>query len=496
MQITVDLDELWYGDGHLPFPKQQQFLFDPHTEDGCPFYQGWLGGRGSGKSVGLGRKGFQLSLLNPGIEGDPKPVMGALMARSMTELQLKLLPHFEEACDDFRRATGITWRRNYDTDLQVMTFANGSGLYLLSYNDTATLNRMARGLTLAWIVVDELMWGGTVSSNDFIRAAVACIRDPRANHKCLVWGSSPNGLRGIAKKHHVNYGSKNWYLVHTTARDNPYLKGEDIDRLAEGLSKAEYEQEILGVCLQPGNVVFHEFAEDRHVVAFAPSHRHRNLVGIDWGKGHAYVCAVQVSEDGRWYVWREKKVTDTTPLRFQEDVKAFVEGVKETTRRPIYLMACDRSPKSQRNWLKNMYEDECEAGVRYLSKRRAQAIEWGLNCISGMLDPVVGEPRLYLSASLSASIDDATMGLRGAFTEYVNVQFRAPDGEMITIDVPSKKTNADHPMDALRYLICNSVNEEVLHGGHKLPVFLDESSPVDEEEEGGRPRNGERAIWS
>lgn len=493
MRVEIDLNELWYGEDQVPFPKQQQFLFDPFSKDGCPFYIGWLGGRGAAKSVGLGRMALILSMLNGAPEGDPKPVMGGMMARSMTEVQLKVLPHFDAACDDLRREYGITWRKNYDTDLQLMTFANGSGMYLLSYNDLATLNRMARGLNLAWIVVDELMWGGAVSSNAFIKAAVAAIRDPRALYKCLVWGSSPNGLRGIAKKHHNYFGSENWYLVHSTAHDNPHLNPEDIARLAEGLSRAEYEQEIEGICLQPGNVVFGEYSEERHLVAFTPSSRNRNLIGVDWGKGHAYICAVQVSEDGRWYVWRELKVTDTTRLRFRADVERFVDEVEEETGRPIFMMACDRSPRSERNWLMNRYDDECEAGVRYLNKRQAQRIDWGLNCISGMLDPVIGDPRLYLAASLSASIEDATMGLRGAFTEYVNVTFRAPDGEMITIDQPSKKTNADHPMDSLRYLVCTSVTEEVLHGGHKLPSFLDESSPV-EEDEGGRP--SQRRIWS
>lgn len=490
MQISVDLNGLWYGPGKKPFPKQQQFLFDPFTDEGCPFYIGWNGGRGSGKSVALGRMAFLLSLLNPGVEGDPKPVMFAMMGRSMTELQLKLLPHFEDACADFRRLTGIQWLRNYDSDLQVMTFANGSGCYLLSYNDLATLNRMARGLTLAAIVVDELMWGGTVSSNDFVKAALACLREPRAQRKALVWGSSPNGLRGIAKKHSVNFGSPNWYLVQSTAHDNPYLDANDIARMAEGLSKSEYEQEILGKCLQPGSAVFQEFDEARHVVAFTPSTRNRNLIGIDWGKGHAYVCAVQVSEDGRWYVWKERKVTDTTRLRFREIIIEFVDEVEVETGRPIFMFACDRAVKSERNWLHNMYDDQAEAGVRYLNKRRAIAIDWGLNCISGMLDPVVGEPRLYLAASLSSSIEDATMGIRGAFTEYVNVQFRAPDGEMITIEVPSKKTNADHPMDTLRYLICTSVDEVVLHGGHKLPVYLDESSPLADEDEERRETRG------
>jgi len=488
--LSVDFDPLatWYG--KVRFPKQEQMLFDPHGPDGCPFWQGFLGGRGASKTFTAGRKTWLLSALNPTPEGDTRRVMIAMMGRSMTEVQQKMLPPFYEACADFRRATGVQWITGYDTDLQEIYFANGSGMYLLSYNDMGTLNRMGRGLNLAAVIVDELMWGSGVSSDAVVKTITPAIRDPRAKHKCFVWFSSPNGLRGIAKKHKNHFGDPNWFLVHATARDNPYMLDEDIARLSEGLSKSEIQQEIDGICLQPGAAVFHEFDEDRHIIPWRWSSRCRNVIGIDWGKGHAYICAIQVTEDGRWIVAAERKVTDTTRLRFRKVVEEFVEEVKDASNREIFMMACDRAVKSERNWLTNRFDDEVEAGVRYLTKKRQQRIDWGLNCISGMLDPVIGDSRLFLAASLSSSTDDAAMGLRGAFTEYVNVQYRAPDGELITIDEPSKKTNADHPMDALRYAICCSVDEEVLHGGHLLPV-LDESSPTEhDDEDGGRDSEG------
>lgn len=489
--VELDYQRLWYS--QVPFLKQQQFLFDPHGPDGCPMYQGTHGGRGSGKTGALGRKAYLLSLLNPGERGRA-PVMGAIMGRSMSEVEVKILPWLWEALGDVKRETGVEWLKSHDSDSQQLRFANGSGCYLISYGDRATLERMGRGLTLAWCIADELMRCPAVSSEDVLTVMAPALRDPRARHRCFAWGSSPNGLRGIVRRHYNAYqrGDKNWFLVHTTCHDNPHLKPEDIARIKAGLSDAMWQQEGLGICLQPGHVVFHEYDEDIHVVKRAWSEHARTLIGIDWGTGHAYVCTVQVTEDGVWTVMDERKVTDTTRLRFRRVVEDFVSSVRKRCGGDVFMMACDRAVKSERNWLMNRYESECEAGVRYLSERQDQALDWGLAAISGMLQPSEGEPRLFLSASLSPTTEDAVMGMRGAFQEYVRAQFRADTGELVTSDRPSKKTNADHQLDALRYLVCCSADEELLHGGHRVPYLTEDTGAYhgsdDDEDDGPRFR--------
>lgn len=483
---------MWYG--RIPFPKQEQFIFDPHGPDGCPMFQGWLGGRGSAKTTGLARKAHLLSVMNPGETGSGRPVMGAIMGRSMTEVEQKILPWLWEAHGDLKRETGITWLKTADSDSQVLRFANGSGCYLLSYGDRATLERMGRGLTLAWCCTDELMRCPAVSSDDHMTVMVPALRDPRARQRAYVWVSSPNGLRGVTRRHYHGKlkNDPNWYLTHSTCFDNPYLLPADIERIKAGLSEAMWEQEGLGICLQPGHVVFHEYDDDLHVRPWAWSEYARTLIGIDWGLSHAYVCAVQVTEDGEWHVCDERKVTDTTRLRFRRVVEKFVDDVKDKCGGEIYMMACDRAVKSERAWLENKYDSECEAGVQYLSERQDQRIDWGLAAISGMLAPMDGDPRLFLSASLSATTDEATMGMRGAFQEYVRAQFKADTGELVTSDKPSKKTNADHQIDALRYLICCSAGEELLHGGHKIPYLTEDTGAHrgtdDEDDDNDRPR--------
>lgn len=486
--VELDYERMWYAG--KPFPKQQQFLFDPHGPDGCPMYQGWLGGRGSGKTGGLGRKAFLLSTLNPGERGRA-PVMGAIMGRSMTEVEVKILPWLWEALGDVKRETGVTWLKSHDSGTQELRFANGSGAYLLSYGDRATLERMGRGLTVAWVIADELMRCPAVTSDDVLTVMAPALREPRARHRTFAWGSSPNGLRGITRRHYnaKMKGDPNWYLVHSTCFDNPYLRDEDIARIKAGLSDAMWLQEGLGVCLQAGHVVFHEYDEDKHVRPWTWSEHARTLIGIDWGTSKAIVIAVQVTEDGDWYVTDERKVTDTTRLRFRSTIERFVDEVREKCGGEIYMMACDRAVKSERNWLVNRYESECEAGVRYLSERQDQALDWGLAAISGMLAPMEGEPRLFCAASLSPTTEDATMGVRGAFQEYVRAQFRSDTGELVTSDKPSKKTSADDPIDALRYLICTSADEEVLHGGHRVPYLTEDTGAYQGgEDDDERPR--------
>ena len=61
---------------------------------------------------------------------------------------------------------------------------------------------------------------------------------------------------------------------------------------------------------------------------------------------------------------------------------------------------------------------------------------------------------------------------------YTYATFRTETGEVVLTSTPSKRTNADHPIDALRYAICCSAFDERLHGGKTLPYLdLDTHGP-------------------
>ena len=55
---------------------------------------------------------------------------------------------------------------------------------------------------------------------------------------------------------------------------------------------------------------------------------------------------------------------------------------------------------------------------------------------------------------------------------YTYQRVRMDSGDLVATNTPSKKNNADHPIDALRYALCSSRRMIELHGGSRLP-FID-----------------------
>ena len=467
---TFDLRDFWYSD--KPFPVQERFVFEAHSDDGCPMHQGLCGGRGLGKTKGFGRKLLVLALLNS--SGDPQnPVWGAIFGRDLKEVHQKLLPPLLADIADIKRRTGIDWTPRIVKGEQVLHFPFGTSVYLLSYSKRDQLEK-ARGYNLAFAGFDEVELSG-IAAEDILGIITPAIRDERAKHKCLFWTSTPNGLRGFVKVHHDAYeaGDPEYWLVTGTSYDNPYQSRAEIRRRTSRLSKRLYLQEYLGVVLQPLNVVFGEYSESRHLVRYRWSPYDKTIIGVDWGTSHAYICAIKVDDGGRWVVAKERKVVDTTPVRFRRDVVAFVDEVRRLDGgRSAYLMTCDPAVDSEKRWLVAKYSSECEAGVLCLEKTAERSVLWGLHLMSSMLDPIEEAPRLLVSDELPATTSDAEMGFRGALATYAYAQIRNDMGELITTNEPSKKNNADHPIDTVRYLVCVSRYMEELHGGQAM-AFID-----------------------
>lgn len=479
--IDIDLHHHWYcRPGRKRHPQQERFIFAPHGPWGCPRYQGDSGGRGLGKSFALSRKAQVLAILNAPIEAGP-PVWGALFGRTMKEVHHKLLPIIYQDAAEIREAYGVDMMPRLNKEDQTLHWPNGSSAYILSYEDPKELNK-TRGYNLGWAVIDEADQHNTVSTDQLLAVVNFAVRDPRAKHQCICWASSANGLRGFHRLHHEAWLRKdrNFFLVGGTIFDNPYFDRAAVELMRSGTSKRLWLQEGLGVCLTPRNVVFGEYSEKHHVRPYRwdTDGDTRLVIFVDWGTSHAYVGAAQVNTAGRWVVCAERKEVDTTYPRFRKIVEEFVRDcVRRAGGNQPYLMAGDGAVRSEMLWLKNTYQAVCEGGVWQLPKDWEQRIDWGLALISSMLDPANGtKPRLYFASDLSPSTDDSVMGMRGAMVSYTYATFRTEVGEVVLTGTPSKRNNADHPIDALRYAICCSAFDAQLHGGKTLP-FLDIDTP-------------------
>ncbi len=475
-RIILDLWRYWYGPDPVTgksrrHPKQERWIFGPMRRDGCAAYQGLLAGRRFGKTIALVRKAIVLLLLNP---GDPEnPCWGGIYGRTRREAEKRIIRPMLAELRALRRDLGLDLAPRWDKQNQEIHFANGGAILIGSYGKGDSLENQ-RGDTLGWAIVDEIE-RSFMSADDILAVIGVAISDNRARWSAFCWASSPNGLQGMPRLHHEAWqrGDETYYLVTATILDNPFLSPRQVQNIKRGLSRRMWQQEGLGVCLSPQHVVFVEYDEQRHVIPYEWDRDHLTVIGIDWGTSHAYICAFKVDPDGRWVVAREQKVTETTAPRFRDIVQEFIADCRwRDGGRAPHLIACDGAVKSERRWLKNVYQGD--SLVTWLKKDAEQEIGWGLRLISYMLDPATEdrETSLYFASTLDATTDEHNMGLRGAMLMYTYHRIRAENGELVSTNDPSKKNNADHPIDALRYALCRSRKYPELHGGKRLP-FID-----------------------
>lgn len=485
-RIVLDLWAYWYGPDPVTgksrrHPIQERYIFGPIRRDGCAGYQGLLAGRRFGKTVALYRKAVLLLLLNPGDPDDP--VWGGIYGRTRREAEKRIVRPMLRELRAIRRDLGIDLAPRWDKANQEIHFANGAAVLIGSYGKNDSLENQ-RGDTLGWAIVDEIE-RSFMSADDILSVISVAISDHRARWSCFCWASSPNGLRGMPRMHHEAWqrGDREFFLVTGTIRDNPYLKQRQIETIKSGLSYRMWMQEGLGICLSPQHVVFVEYDEERHVIDYEWSRDDLTVVSCDWGTSNAYICAFKVDDTGRWVVAREQKVVEVSAQRFRDIVATFIaECAYLDGGRLPRLITCDGAVKSERRWLKNAYGQDTT--VRWLRKDAEQGISWGLNLVSFMLEPAAANDdsgnetapmrgtKLFFARDLDPTTDEMLMGMRGAMVMYTYHRVRMESGDLVATNEPSKKNNADHPIDALRYALCCSRRMDELHGGRRLP-FID-----------------------
>ncbi len=431
----------------------------------------FLGGRGTGKTYALALKALWLALRNPGrTEARMRHyVAGAIMGRTARELNDKIEPYLLEHISRFRAATGINLLQSYSAKHQRYTLINGAQIFKISYGRADSL-RKARGYTLAWCCIDEIEHA-EVHSKAAFEIVSACLRHPLAAEQVFAIASTPAGLRGLTALFvkMIRAEHPDFYAQTATVFDNPYVSDAFRRRLQDGCSPRMWKQEGLGKILRPTEVIFGNYDPVKHVVKcewMADSHV---VVGIDWGEAHAYVCVIQVDRlTGRWYVMGERKVEDSSRPEFRRIVQREIEALP----RVPYMIAADRAVRSENNWLRGTYGDRVEGGIRTCKSREHQRVMWGVGAVSYMLEPGDSSRRLFLSDTLSAHLETAGRGLRGAFINYRFKKARNQWGEYTVTNNPEVNSANCHPIDALRYCVVCGAYDEELHGGRPLPYAI------------------------
>ena len=138
-------------------------------------------------------------------------------------------------------------------------------------------------------------------------------------------------------------GDKNYYALHFTLDDNPYVDEDYKQRIRDSLSGLFYKRNYLGLwCLAEG-AIFDFFDRHTHVVNRPPTAAEYWIAGIDYGVVNAFACVLVGVNSGKYsqtgkrmwvekeYYWDpKKKGRQKTNSEFAEDLQEFLEpyGVK------------------------------------------------------------------------------------------------------------------------------------------------------------------------
>lgn len=136
----------------------------------------------------------------------------------------------------------------------------------------------------------------------------------------------------------ADQGNKNYYQLHFTLEDNPFVNQEYKNRLRDSLSGLFYKRNYLGLwCLAEG-AVFDFFDRKIHVVRQPPRAAEYWVAGIDYGTSNSFACSLMGVSTGRYeqtgisrwiekeYVWdSHKEGRQKTNSEYADDVQEFLE---------------------------------------------------------------------------------------------------------------------------------------------------------------------------
>lgn len=236
-------------------------------------------------------------------------------------------------------------------------------------------------------------------------------------------------------------GDPNYYSLHFTLDDNPFLEESYKRRIKNSVSGVFYKRNYLGLwCLAEG-AVFDFFEKDLHVVKRPPCAAEYWIAGIDFGTANPFACVLIGVNTGKYiqsskrlwvekeYYWDPKKEgRQKTNSEFAEDVKRFLEDYAV---KAIYL------------------DPSAEAFQLELRRVGLHPVHANNSVFNGlqMLSSEIGKGSLVIC--------DCCPNLIREMESYVWDPKSVEDGE----DEPIKKN--DHAIDALRYAIAS----------HKVSTF-------------------------
>jgi PBSX family phage terminase large subunit len=236
-------------------------------------------------------------------------------------------------------------------------------------------------------------------------------------------------------------GDPNYYALHFTLDDNPFVDDDYKQRIRDSLSGLFYQRNYLGLwCLAEG-AIFDFFDRKIHVVDRPPAAAEYWIAGIDYGSVNPFSCILVGVSTGKYTqtghrLWVEKEFYwDPKKTKRQKTNSEFADCVQE------FL---------EPYGVKNIYIDPSAEAFQLELRRRGMHVVHANNDVENGIQKLTSEMKkgnLYIC-------DECVNTIR-EIESYVWDPKAAERG----YDEPMKKD--DHAVDALRYAIAS----------HKVAVY-------------------------
>lgn len=192
---------------------------------------------------------------------------------------------------------------------------------------------LIQGRTLSLVYCDEM----TLYPENFINMLDTRLRKPYSKGVCSMNPTHPSHIvkQWIDK---AAQGDPNYYALHFTLEDNPFVDESYKARIKGSLSGVFYKRNYLGLWCMAEGAIFDFFDRDLHVLRKPPTAAEYWVAGIDYGVSNAFACLLigvatgHNTQSGKriWvekeYYWDCKKTgRQKVNSEFAEDVKSFLE---------------------------------------------------------------------------------------------------------------------------------------------------------------------------
>lgn len=307
--------------------------------------------------------------------------------------------------------------------------------------------QLIQGRSLSLAYCDEM----TLYPDSFIHMLDTRLRKPHSMGFAAMNPSHPNHIvkQWIDKG---EKGDKNYYSLHFTLDDMPFLSEDYKDRIANSLSGLFYKRNYLGLwCLADG-AIFDFFEKELHVAKKAPRGAEYYIAGIDYGLNNAFACVLIGVSTGK-YVQEGKKL-------WVED-EYYWDHKKHNRQKTVSELARDVYNFLEPYGVRNIYIDPSALPMKLdLAKMNLHTIDANNNILDG-----IGIMCSEMSKGNLIVLDKCKNLIR-EIEGYVWDSKASERGW----DEPVKKD--DHAVDALRYAIAS-------HKVSDYKPYKDQKGPED-----------------